>query len=412
MLAGIAGALALATVIGLVSLWPRGESGFQSLGTVSRVYEAEVLGTTSGPCANTTEADGVPCEQVRFRLNQGPHEGQVRELEFPESETTPDFDDGEKVVLGYDPRAEPGFRYQFSDRQRRPVLLALALVFAIAVILLGRWRGVTALMGLGASVVLLLVFVLPALVHGTDPVLVAIVGSSAIAFVALYLAHGFRTMTTVALLGTLGALALTTALAALFTDLASFSGLASEEAILLRVGDESIDLAGLVLAGMVIGALGALDDVTVTQASAVWQLHATDPSLSRLELFRRGLRIGRDHIASTVNTLALAYAGAALPLLILLVLSEQSLGTVANSEVVAIEIVSTLVGSIGLVAAVPITTWLAAASAVERPTDPTSEAGPPARPLPEPPRREDPRAQEPAPPREAAEIDEDEFWTR
>lgn len=189
--------------------------------------------------------------------------------------------------------------------------------------------------------------------------LVAIVGASAIAFIALYLAHGFRTMTTVALLGTLGALGLTIALAALFTDLANFSGLATEEALLLRIGDGGFDFTGLLLAGMVIGALGALDDVTVTQASAVSELHATNPDLNRYQLYKAGLRIGRDHIASTVNTLALAYAGAALPLLILLVVSEQSLGTVANSEVIAIEIVTTLVGSIGLVAAVPITTWLA-----------------------------------------------------
>ncbi len=144
---------------------------------------------------------------------------------------------------------------------------------------------------------------------------------------------------------------------------------------------------------MVIGALGALDDVTVTQASAVWELRATDPTLSRRDLYRSGLRIGRDHIASTVNTLALAYAGAALPLLILLVVSRQSLGAVANSEVVAIEIVTTLVGSIGLVTAVPITTWLAAEIALERPHEPRAEVDP--EPVPEIPRptrgRRDPR---------------------
>lgn len=359
VLAVIAGGLALGTMIGMATLWPTGQSDFQDLRLLSQVYEAEVLGSVRGPCAHTTESDNVPCIRVRFRLHQGPDDGKVRAIEFPDSTTTPNFTDGENVVLTYDQRGDPGFQYSFADRQRRPALMILMLVFAAAVILLGRFRGVAALLGLGASVAVLVAFILPALLQGESPVLVAIVGASAIAFIALYLAHGFRTMTTVALLGTLGALGLTIALAALFTDLANFSGLATEEALLLRIGDGGFDFTGLLLAGMVIGALGALDDVTVTQASAVSELHATNPDLNRYQLYKAGLRIGRDHIASTVNTLALAYAGAALPLLILLVVSEQSLGTVANSEVIAIEIVTTLVGSIGLVAAVPITTWLA-----------------------------------------------------
>jgi uncharacterized membrane protein len=128
----------------------------------------------------------------------------------------------------------------------------------------------------------------------------------------------------------------------------------------VQVGAAQINLAGLVLGGVVIGALGAIDDMTVTQASAVWELQSVNPGMPRPSLLRSGLRIGRDHVASTVNTLALAYAGASMPLLILFALSRQSLGVVANSEVVATEIVRTLIGSIGLVAAVPITTWLAA----------------------------------------------------
>jgi uncharacterized membrane protein len=262
-------------------------------------------------------------------------------------------------VLSYDPDAAPGFEYQYADRQRRPVLLWLTLLFAAAVIALGRWRGVAALAGLGASIAVILQFVLPAVLDGRSPVLVAVVGASAIAYLALYLAHGPRTRTTVALLGTLGALALTVVLASIFTALAQFSGVSSEEAALVRIGAENVSLSGLVLGGMVIGALGALDDMTVTQTSAVWELRAANPGLTRRELSRSAMRIGRDHVASTVNTLALAYAGAALPILILLVQSRQSLGAVANSEIVAIEIVRTLVGSIGLVASVPLTTWLA-----------------------------------------------------
>jgi uncharacterized membrane protein len=165
-------------------------------------------------------------------------------------------------------------------------------------------------------------------------------------------------MTTVALLGTLAALALTALLGWAFFAASEFTGL-SEEASYLRLVTDVVDVRGLLLGGVVIGALGALDDMTVTQASAVWELRRADPAMTRRDLYRSALRIGRDHVGSTVNTLLLAYAGASLPLMLLFVLSDQSLGTVANSEVVAVEIVRTLVGSIGLVAAVPATTWLA-----------------------------------------------------
>jgi uncharacterized membrane protein len=270
-------------------------------------------------------------------------------------------DGDEPDVLSVSP-VDPDRQYQLADIQRRGTLVWLAIVFAAVVIALSGWRGFAALGGLMASVVILLVFILPAILDGRSPVLVAVVGSAAIAYLALYLAHGFQRMTTVALLGTLGALALTAVLSAVAVDLAEFTGLVTEESTLLTLF-ETIDVRGLLLAGIVLGAAGAIDDVTVTQASAVWELKAVDPTLEPRTLFRRGLRIGRDHIASTVNTLLLAYAGAALPLMVLFVLSQQSLGTVANSEVVAVEIVRTIVGSIGLVAAVPFTTWLAARTA-------------------------------------------------
>ena len=253
--------------------------------------------------------------------------------------------------------------YQFSgDFQRRPLLWWTAALFAASVIAVGAWRGLAALGGLVASLGVLLLFVLPAILGGQSPLLVAIVGSSAIAFVALYIAHGFRRMTNVAVIGMVSALILTAVLSAVAVALAQFSGFASEESTLLTFF-EGIDVRGLLLAGIVLGTAGALDDVTVTQASAVWQLRAADPSQSAPALYRRAMSIGRDHIASTVNTLLLAYAGAALPLLVLFILSEQSLGAISNSEVVAVEIIRTLVGSIGLVAAVPITTWLAARTA-------------------------------------------------
>ena len=173
-------------------------------------------------------------------------------------------------------------------------------------------------------------------------------------------------MTTVALLGTLAALALTAGLAAIFTAAARFTGLTEDVSFILTIAD-TIDVRGLLLAGVVLGSLGAIDDVTVTQASTVWELRAANPRMPRAQLFRSGMRVGRDHVASTVNTLLLAYAGAAMPLLLFLVLAGQSFGTSINSEIVAIEVVRTLVGSVGLVMAVPLTTWLAAWMADDSP---------------------------------------------
>jgi uncharacterized membrane protein len=364
----VAVVLGVATIAGMAVLWPRHDvrGDVEKLGLIKHVHEAVVLRVVHGPCRGTeTTPKRVECKEVAFRLTQGPDEGQKRTIEFSETKSTPDLSPGDKVVLNHMEHAQRGFDYTYSDRQRRPVLLWLAIIFAVAVIALGRLRGVGALIGLGGSVAVILVFVLPAMLDGNSPPLVAIVGSSAVAYLALYLANGVRPMTTVALLSTLAALSLTVVLATVFTDLAHFTGATNEDALLVGLGASAIDLKGLLLAGMVLGALGALDDITVTQASAVGELRLTDASLSRRQLYSSGLRIGRDHIASTVNTLALAYAGATLPLLILFTLSGQSLGAVANGEVVAVEIVATLVGSIGLVTAVPISTWLAALVATE-----------------------------------------------
>lgn len=365
LLAVVAALLAVVTIAGLFVLWPddrqqdRYRDQLREVGIPTRSYAARVDAVDLAPCAfEPTQT----CLAVGFELLQGPDQGEVFVQQFGVSANAPSFTTDTEVVLGVQPDAEFQFRYQYQDRQRRPILLVVLVLFAVVVVALGRWRGLAALGGLAASVGVLLVFVLPAILDGRSPVLVAVVGAAAIAYVALYSAHGVNRMTTVALLGMLAALALTALLSSLVLAAAQISGFATEETILLSIF-EGIDIRGLVLAGTVLGAAGALDDVAVTQASAVWELRATNPTLDGPALFRSGLRIGRDHIASTVNTLLLAYAGAALPLLVLFVLAEQSLGTIANSEVVAIEILRTLVGSIGLVAAVPFTTWLAARTA-------------------------------------------------
>ena len=361
VLNAVAATIAVVVVVLMVALWPSGDvgEGLGDLGVNSEFYDARVVLVERGPCPGTT-GDDLVCRLLTLRLQQGPDKGTDTQLSFPvDDRTTPVFEEGDELVLSHQPGAEPGFEYAFADRSRKPVLFWLAVTFAVGVVVLGRMRGVAALAGLGASFAILLRFVLPAVLEGSSALLVAVVGAAAVAYLAIYLAHGFKPMTTIALLGTLTALALTIGAAQLFVAMSEFSGYASEEAIYLTVARGSIDLKAILLGGIVIGALGAIDDMTVTQAAVVAELHDADPTMDRLRLFGASMRVGRDHVASTVNTLALAYAGAAMPLLILFVLAEQSLGTVANSEVVATEIVRTLVGSLGLIVAVPVTTWLA-----------------------------------------------------
>ncbi|MFD9242977.1 YibE/F family protein, partial [Streptomyces sp. NPDC059556] len=194
----------------------------------------------------------------------------------------------------------------------------------------------------------------------TTPVVVGCDGPTQIMLIALYMCHGLSARTSVAVLGTLISLLLTGLLGSVFIGWASLSGNTDDNTGLIHGLYPEIDMSGLLLAGVIIGSLGVLDDVTVTQTSAVWELNQADPGMGPRALYRAGIRIGRDHIASVVNTLMLAYAGAALPLLLLFSIAQSSMGTVANSELVAEEIVRTLVGSIGLVAAVPLTTVLAA----------------------------------------------------
>ena len=367
--------LGVATVAGILVLRPGGQPSrdLTELGVYRDVYRAAVTQASEGPCQGAAADSPVRCLRVTFQLTEGPDAGARTTVDFPVDAPVPPLEAGDGAVLGYTPQAEEGFRYSFVDRERRSVLVWLALFFALAVVALGRLRGLAALAGLAASLGVLLWFILPAIVGGRDPLAVAVVGAAAIAFLALYLSHGFTSMTTVALLGTLASLALTAVLAQAFVGLAELTGFATEESTIVRIGAAQIDLAGLTLSGVVIGALGAIDDVTVTQASAVWELRAADPRMPPRSLLAAGMRIGRDHVASTVNTLALAYAGASMPLLILFVLSHQSLGSIANGEVVATEIIRTLVGSVGLVASVPITTWLAVRAAPPSAAHPAPE---------------------------------------
>jgi uncharacterized membrane protein len=225
---------------------------------------------------------------------------------------------------------------------------------------------VAALVALGLTGVVLVVFVLPAILHGSDPMLVSVVGSTVIMLVTLCLTHGINARTSVAAVGTVGALALTAVLGIVFVRLCRISGLSPEGAAEVASYTPGLDLRGLLVAGLVIGALGVLDDVTVTQTAAVWELSAANPAAGRGELLAAGLRIGRAHVASVVNTLVLAYAGASLPLLMQFAIQGMSESYAVSLERVAIEVVRGLVGSLGIIAAVPLTTALAAAAVAKR----------------------------------------------
>jgi uncharacterized membrane protein len=355
--------LILATIVGMVLLWPEGDR--PRIEAAQRA-DATILDIQECPAPADTES-GEACLEATVRIDSGPDQGIDVVIPLPFGEAAPVFQVGDAVVIGAAADQPIESRYELIDQQRAWPLLALAVTFALAVIALSRWRGLLALASLALSVVILIVFVLPALLDGQPPLAVAVVGASAIMICTLYLSHGVSLRTSVSLLGTLISLSLTGLLGLLFTNAGRFTGLADDSAPFLAILGESIDLRGLLLAGLVIGALGVLDDVTVTQTAAVWELAHADPAASRRTLFSAGLRIGREHVSAAVNTLVLAYAGASLTLLLLFAGSGQGPLDTVTTELVAQEVVRALVGGLGIVAAVPVTTMVAALVVRERP---------------------------------------------
>jgi uncharacterized membrane protein len=351
--------VAVVAAIGIVALWPGGRSESTDPALVSSdAVGATVTASILGPCSYGEEFE---CRDIQLKLTSGPNEGNAGSMELSaDGSGLRPLERGDRILVSETLIGEGELSYSFFDYQRGRPMLVLALLFVGVVVIFGRWRGIGAIAGLLGSLAVLSGFMLPSLLDGNPPILVALVGSSAIAFIALYLAHGFNVATSIALLGTFASLALTGVLAWVFVVVGRFTGFTDESSFFLDALGTGIDSRGILLAGIVIGSLGVLDDVTVTQVSAVWELRRAQPEMATREVYRAAVRIGRDHISSTVNTLFLAYAGAALPLLLLFREANQSMFSIANREVVATEIVRALVGSIGLVASVPITTAMAA----------------------------------------------------
>ena len=368
MLVAALGLVIAGTVIGVVTLWPEQRTFESPLSSVPDSVPAEVVGLTTVEC---TLAGLTRCQEVLIELHGGPDDGTTQIFSIGQTADDPELGLGDRILVSQRPEGTlaPGFegKYAFVDFDRSRPLVVLFVVFAVLVLLLSRWQGLRSLIGVLGSLLVIVYFVVPAILDGGSPVAVALVGALVVMFLTIPLTHGVGPKTLAACLGTAMSLVLTLLVADVATTAARLTGLASEEGAYLRVAATEVSLSGLLVAGMVIAALGVLDDLTVSQSSTVFALQAANPTLSIRELFSRGLVVGRDHVAATVNTLVLAYAGASLPILLIFSLGGWSFRGAATSEVVAAEAVAALVGSIGLVAAVPVTTGLAAflASRVE-----------------------------------------------
>jgi uncharacterized membrane protein len=323
------------------------------------VVPATLTGLQEIACAQADPASAqATCVKVEAQLAGG------RRVSFETTDPTGDtFRLGQRVKLAEVEQEGRAATYYIQDLERTRPMLALAALFVVAVVAFGGWQGIRSLIGLAVSFSVIIGFIVPAILRGHSPVLVALVGAMAIMLASLYLSHGFSRKTTAAVVGTALALGLTAALTAGFVAATALTGLVSEEAQSASFQVGGLSMRGLLLAAIIIGGLGVLDDVTVSQASLVFELRRANPMASFGELVGSALRVGRDHIAATVNTLFLAYAGASLPLLVLFSTGGAGFGEVATAEVAAVEIVRTLCGSVGLIAAVPLTTMLAAALA-------------------------------------------------
>jgi uncharacterized membrane protein len=364
-LVALLGIIAATAVIGLVTLWPGDADIEPGPGSIpARTERAEVVAVREAPCA---EGSADVCRRVSVELKSGPDEGERASFTVGQVREGANVNVGDAVRVFANPvppEAELGGAqidpYAFADFERRAPLLLLFFLFAALVIATGRLRGLRALVGLAASLAIVVGFIVPAILNGEQPETVALVGAFAIMLATIPLTHGFGVKTLAACLGTSASLVLTLVLAQAATDLAHLTGISSEEAVFLRATAGDISLEGLLLAGILIGALGVLDDLTVSQASTVLALQRANPAQGFGQLFRGAVSVGHDHIAATVNTLVLAYAGASLPILLVFSYAGTAFSDAVNTEAVAEEVVATLVGSIGLIAAVPVTTALAA----------------------------------------------------
>ena len=359
-------------LFGIVLLLPDLAPGVSGPTAVVEAYRGRIE-SIQRPAVDT-DPDTPPVPIAKVRMLDGPQAGQIQDayLSGPGgSQSVASYRPGEEVVVTITHSQDGTAPFvTVSDRWRLPWVQLLSLVFAAAVVIVGGWRGVRALVALGFTIAVVVKILLPLLVAGVSPVPLAVVAASGITIATILLTEGWKRSSLAAILGTTGALAITGLLAAAATAVMGFSYVAGDLAYLTTANGAGLDLRGVLLAAFILGAVGVLDDVTVTQAALVDEL-ADKGGLRGSRLFASSMSIGRSHIAATVNTLFLAYLGAGLPLLVLLIVSAQPGALVFNDELITIEIVRALVGSLGIVAAVPLTTFIAGSLIDE----PRSESG-------------------------------------
>jgi uncharacterized membrane protein len=300
---------------------------------------------------------------ARVELLDGEYQGIVMEMDYGKRQVLSSaihLQPGDNVLVTIGARPDGILTVYFVDFVRANSLLWLTGIFVATILVISRWKGLRSLLSMAFSLMVIIGFIIPRILAGEDPLRISITGSVILLGVTLYLTYGWNLKTHAAVVSMIFVLLITGTLAGLFVFVARLTGSGDENALfLLQMLNTQINLRGLLLGGMIIGALGVLDDLVTTQASAVFELHHANQSLGFRGLFRSAMRIGQDHVAATVNTLVLAYAGASLPMLLMFSLGRGDYGYLVNFEFVAEEIVRTLVGSLGLITAVPLTTVIA-----------------------------------------------------
>lgn len=332
---------------------------FPSLAQDTSLEESRDVRATITRIHRTYEERGAP--QMAFEARTD--EGEIYQLDTGTSYTEGlryNLGVGDRVILQLLPTESGTYDAFLADAVRTPRLLWIFVLFAFLSILIGRTRGLLALFGLGFTFLILFSVVFPMVLRGTSPVLATLLGCTAILAVNMHLSHGINRQTFFAFLSTVSGLLFAFVSAEVFIRFAFLSGLATEEATMLYWQTNDLLPTGILLAGILLGATGVLDDIAITQTEAVSEIHRANPKLTPKELYTSAMRIGRHHIASTVNTLVLAYAGASLPLFLLFLShTDVTASSFINIEPVAEELVRTIAGTIGLLMTVPISTALA-----------------------------------------------------
>lgn len=347
-----------------ISAFPAAAQTPQQITPITSYAKAKVVAIVSQG-ERKINGEAHPYQQVQLQILDGVETGKTITIMYGDVGSLREeqlVKPGQTIVLMKDILGEKT-TYQIADRYRLDKLYPLIILFVVIVIAIARLKGLGSLIGLGISLAIITSFIVPQILSGQDPLLASIVGSLFIMVVTMYLAHGFSQKTHIALIATSLALVLTGVLSYLFVELTFLTGLGSEDAQSLAFGQiGSINFQGLLLGGIIIGTLGVLEDITTGLATSIHELSKANTKLGIRALIGSGMRIGSEHIAALVNTLALAYAGAALPLFLFIVLNpnNQPLWLILNSELLMEEIVRTLSGSIGLILAVPLTALFAA----------------------------------------------------